>query len=183
MSIWRCSRTFKPIIKSSIVRSSSPTGNRIFLRESRPEERCKIVRGAVHGGEQAKDCTSSPPLSATLSRMGWIFLILPIPRIAARSATFGDTMLSSLPLSQRRVTSIDEAPSVGVMAHDGVSGFRFARASVFVAANSPNVLSLLDLCCCRVDRVGPSRARAAASVVQPLSSVHFGVVTRTSSAW
>ena len=77
------------------------------------------MHGTFHARENVYSTDSPFFLSATLRRTVLIAVIFPIPLSAAFSATFGSAMFSSLPSSQRPMTSSAVAASDTVMRQEG----------------------------------------------------------------
>lgn len=90
--------------------SSSATRNLTFSKTNCPDAIFRITRETDHVLGNVNYCGSSHVLRATWRDTGLMFFIFPIPRITAFSAIFGETRVSSDPLSHLPVLFIFPFP-------------------------------------------------------------------------
>lgn len=91
----------------------------ILLSASCPLDRWSIIRGAIHGQENLKDCASSPFLSAPFMLIEVMAVMFPIPLKTAYSSIFGSEMLSQFPSSHQRMASSEAIPLLIFILHAG----------------------------------------------------------------
>lgn len=113
--------TGQPVSKYPHITPSSVTRKRLFLSAGLPKLRCETIEGKHHTQENVPvTCDSFFPVIAALILIVSIASILPITIVSKRSSKDSDAMFTSLPSSQRPVSSSYSLRSKTFMIHDVV---------------------------------------------------------------